>query len=278
MICRFCESSLNNNFVDLGFAPPSNAYLKEKDLENYECYLPLKISACEKCWLVQTHDFTTAEYFFNSQYAYFSSTSIGWLKHAELYVENIIKKLCLNENSFVLEIASNDGYLLKNFLSHNIPCLGVEPTECTAIAAEKLGVSVIRDFFGSKLANLLYKRNKLADLIIGNNVYAHVPDIVDVSRGLKVALKSKGTITLEFPHLLRLIQGCQFDTLYHEHFSYLSLNAVSRILEKVGLKVYDVEELNTHGGSLRLFISHVESEFKVSNSVSTILKLEIIEF
>ena len=274
MNCRHCQLKLEGYFLDLGFAPPSNAYLYSKDLSNSELYYPLVLRVCGHCWLVQTEDYTQANKLFLDDYAYFSSVSKGWLIHAREYSEMVIEKLKLNKGSLVIEVASNDGYLLKNFISENIPCLGIEPTESTAEAAEKLGVPVIRDFFGEELANQLLIKGKQADLICGNNVYAHVPDINDFTRGLKIILKSSGTITLEFPHLMRLIEYKQFDTVYHEHFSYLSLYTVSRIFTQAGLRVWDVEELSTHGGSLRVYGCHIDDERSDAFEVSELIEKE----
>ncbi|MCX7180600.1 MAG: class I SAM-dependent methyltransferase [Proteobacteria bacterium] len=233
MNCRHCKAPLTNVFLDLGFAPPSNAYLAAEELKAPEKHYPLKLFVCDRCWLVQTEDYARADELFSHDYAYFSSTSTGWLDHA-------------------------DGYLLKNFVAAGIPCLGIEPTASTAAAAEKLGIPVLREFFCEALGKRLASEGRQADLIVGNNVYAHVPDINDFTSGLKAALKRNGTITLEFPHLLRLIQHTQFDTVYHEHFSYLSLYTVSRIFEQAGLRIFEVEELPTHGGSLRVFGCHAD--------------------
>ena len=258
MKCRHCATPLSHTFLDLGFAPPSNAYLTAADLSRPEKYYPLRIKVCDQCWLVQTEDYTAADELFSHEYAYFSSTSIGWLAHAASYAEKMIDQLQLTRSSFVIEVACNDGYLLRNFVAAGIPCLGIEPTASTAAAAERLGISVLRGFFGERLAEQLAAGGKQADLIAGNNVYAHVPDINDFTRGLKVALKPGGIITLEFPHVLQLLEHTQFDTVYHEHFSYLSLYTVQRIFKTAGLRVWDVEELPTHGGSLRIYGCHVE--------------------
>ena len=275
MKCRHCYSNLEHMFLDLGFAPPSNAYLTSNDLNAPELHFPLKLFVCGSCWLVQTEDYAKADELFGNDYAYFSSISKGWLNHSLAYFELVKKRFSLNSNSYVIEVASNDGYLLKNFVAENIPCLGIEPTASTAAAAEDLGIPVIREFFGSDLAQKLVAEEKYADLIIGNNVYAHVPDINDFTRGLKKLLNSDGVITLEFPHLMRLIEHTQFDTAYHEHFSYLSLTSVSCIFKAAGLRVWDVEELNTHGGSLRVFGCHEDSTKITSSSVSQILKQEL---
>ena len=275
MKCRHCNDSLEHLFLDLGFAPPSNAYLTEIDLNSPELHFPLKLLVCEKCWLVQTEDYTKADELFSNDYAYFSSVSQGWLDHSLAYFRLVWERFSLNSNSYVVEIASNDGYLLKNFVAEGIPCLGIEPTASTASAAEELGVPVLREFFGSDLAQKLVEEKKYADLIIGNNVYAHVPDINDFTKGLKKLLKSDGVITLEFPHLMKLIEHAQFDTAYHEHFSYLSLTTVSRIFTNEGLRIWDIEELNTHGGSLRVYGCHENSERVNTAKVNQILNQEL---
>jgi len=274
MKCRFCGEQLIHPFIDLGTAPPSNAYLRKEDLFQPELYYPLKLFVCHRCWLVQTEDYARADELFRPDYAYFSSVSTSWLNHAVQYSAMICDRLQLDDSSFVIEVASNDGYLLKNFVARNVPCLGIEPTESTAAAAEKLGIPVIRKFFGATLAQQLRKEGKQADLIIGNNVYAHVPDINDFTAGLKTVLKPGGTITLEFPHLLQLIEYTQFDTIYHEHYSYFSLHTVRRIFTKAGLRIYDVEELSTHGGSLRIYGCHEEDKRLSLPSVSLLIAKE----
>lgn len=274
MNCRHCHQSLQHVFLDLGFAPPSNAYLNETDLKNPEYYYPLKLFVCEHCWLVQTEDYTKADQLFNSDYAYFSSISQSWLAHASSYVEMITKRLELDQNSFVIEIASNDGYLLKNFVNTGIPCLGIEPTASTAASAEKLGIPVLREFFGQVLAKQLSTEGKQANLILGNNVYAHVPNINDFTLGLKTILKPDGTITLEFPHLMKLLKYNQFDTVYHEHFSYLSLYSVIQVFTQAGLRVYDAEELPTHGGSLRIYGCHSNDARITASTVEALLTEE----
>ncbi len=274
MNCRHCNKLLKNTFIDLGYAPPSNAYLNENDLNRPEIYYPLKIKVCNKCWLVQTEDFADAEALFTSEYAYFSSTSSSWLLHAKEYAKKMIKDLNLNNKSMVIEVASNDGYLLKNFIKEKIPCLGIEPTRSTADVAKKLNIPVIVDFFSETLGKKIASEKKKADLIIGNNVYAHVPDINDFTRGLKTALKSDGLITLEFPHVMNLIKLNQFDTIYHEHFSYLSLHTVNRIFSSEGLRVWHVEKLATHGGSLRIYGCHENDKRKNNESVIKLLNEE----
>ena len=274
MNCRHCGTLLTHTFLDLGHAPPSNAYLTKEDLSRPELFYPLKIKVCDQCWLVQTEDYANADALFTSEYAYFSSTSSSWLAHSKRYAQKMIEDLALCSNSYVIEIASNDGYLLKNFLDAGIPCLGIEPTASTAAAAEEIGIPVMRKFFGEAIGKRLAAEGKKADLIVGNNVFAHVPDINDFTRGLKAALKFGGTVTLEFPHLMRLIQHTQFDTVYHEHFSYLSLHTVNRIFDTAGLRIRDVEELDTHGGSLRVYGCHTEDFRKTQASVAKLLQQE----
>ena len=251
--------------------PPSNAYLSKEDLEKPEPKYPLRLLVCTNCWLVQTEDFVGRDELFKSDYAYFSSTSKSWLEHAAKYCKKIIPQLGLGPKSLVVEIASNDGYLLKNIVGAGIPCLGIEPTASTAAVAEALGIPVRQEFFGEKLGRALAAEGKQADLIIGNNVFAHVPDINDFANGLKFLLKPKGTITLEFPHLMRMIELSQFDTAYHEHFSYLSFRTAKSILEKAGLIIWDVQELATHGGSLRIYAGHSNDSKQETPAVSTLL-------
>lgn len=270
MKCRHCNQELKTEFVDLIASPPSNSFLSQEQLNEPETYFPLKIFTCEKCFLVQVDEYKKSDEIFDSEYVYFSSYSTSWLQHAKKYVEMITKRLSLNENSYVVEIASNDGYLLKNFVEEKIPCLGVEPTNSTARVAREKGIDVLEDFFGEQTAKTLKK----ADLILGNNVLAHVPDINDFVNGLKIALKKTGTVTMEFPHVLELIQNVQFDTIYHEHFSYLSLYTVQKIFSEAGLRVYDVETLTTHGGSLRIYACHEEAEYLQSQNVLDILEKE----
>ena len=274
MKCRHCATPLKRIFLDLGFAPPSNAYLTENGLKLPEKYYPLKIKVCSHCWLVQTEDYAHADELFSPDYAYFSSTSTGWLAHATNYAQTMIVQLGLTQASHVIEVASNDGYLLKNFVAAGIPCLGIEPTASTAAAAERLGIPVLREFFSEAVGKRMAAEGKQANLIAGNNVYAHVPDINDFTRGLKAALKLGGTITLEFPHLMRMIEHVQFDTVYHEHFSYLSLYTVSRIFEAAGLRVWDVDQLPTHGGSLRVFGCHEDDARATTLSVTALLAEE----
>ena len=274
MNCRHCAVPLKHTFLDLGFAPPSNAYLTADDLNKPEKYYPLRVKVCDQCWLVQTEDYAQAGELFNAEYAYFSSTSTSWLAHAKAFTEQVTARFGLDRDCFVIEVASNDGYLLKNFVEARIPCLGIEPTARTAEAAEKLGIEVKRAFFGKTLAQQLATEGKQADLIIGNNVYAHVPDINDFTHGLAAALKPSGVVSLEFPHLMQLIEHTQFDTVYHEHYSYLSLHAVRQIFGLAGLRIWDVEELSTHGGSLRIFGCLSQAEHKTSNRVAMMLARE----
>ncbi|MVO18622.1 class I SAM-dependent methyltransferase [Parasedimentitalea huanghaiensis] len=269
-LCRHCAAPLEIRFLDLGFAPPSNAYLKPEDLQKPELTFPLRLLACGECRLVQTEDFAAADALFTDDYAYFSSTSQGWLDHAARYADMVIERFGLGADSHVMEVASNDGYLLKNFVKKGIPCLGVEPTESTAAAARAQGIPVLQDFFGMDLVGSLDK----ADLIAGNNVYAHVPDINDFTAALKAALKPEGVVTLEFPHLMRLVELRQFDTVYHEHFSYLSLFAVNRVFAAAGLRIFDVEELPTHGGSLRIFGCIDSAEHMQCASVAALIERE----
>lgn len=274
MKCRHCATPLRLTLVDLGAAPPSNAYLSEECLARPETYYPLKVRVCDACWLAQTEDYTEADALFTQDYAYFSSTSASWLAHAQRYCQMATERFGLDGQSLVVELASNDGYLLRNFVEARIPCLGIEPTGSTADAAEALGIPVLREFFGEPLGRQLHAQGKRADLIIGNNVYAHVPDINDFTRGMKALLNTGGTITLEFPHLLRLLAHTQFDTIYHEHFSYLSLYAVSRIFSHCGLRVTDVEALSTHGGSLRVYGCHADDDRVDSPAVARMLRAE----
>ena len=263
--------------MDLGFAPPSNAYLSVQALSCPEKYFPLRVWVCETCWLVQTEDHAQADELFSTDYAYFSSTSSSWVTHAAEYAANITRRLSLGAQSLVVEVASNDGYLLQNFVSAGVPCVGIEPTLSTAVAARALGIEVITEFFGTPLAETLAAQGRTADLIIGNNVYAHVPNINDFTAGLARLLKPGGTITLEFPHLLQLLRHTQFDTIYHEHFSYLSLRTVSRIFAQAGLHIFDVEQLRTHGGSLRVYGCHQAAQRPQSQQVGEVLKQESAE-
>lgn len=253
MKCRHCAQALTLPFLDLGSAPPSNAYLNTGALRAPEVWYPLRLLVCENCWLVQTEDHAGREALFTQDYAYFSSFSASWLAHAQAYVGTAIQRLGLTAASTVVEVAANDGYLLQYVRSQGIPCYGIEPTASTARAARTKGLEIIERFFGVALADELVAQDRQADVIAANNVLAHVPDINDFVAGFTRLLKPTGVATFEFPHLLRMVQGCQFDTAYHEHYSYLSLTAVARIFAANGLTVIDVEELPTHGGSLRVW-------------------------
>jgi dTDP-4-dehydrorhamnose 3,5-epimerase len=272
--CRHCRWELSRLLVDLGRQPSSNDYLPPDRLAAAETVLPLKAYVCERCWLVQTEDHTSREALFNHDYAYFSSTSFTWAKHAAAYVTKIVERLGLTRDDFVVEIASNDGYLLRNFVALGIPCLGIEPTASTAAAAEAAGVPTRREFFGESLGRKLAAEGRRASLIIGNNVFAHVPDINDFSRGLAELLAPGGTITLEFPSLRILLEQTLFDTIYHEHFSYLSLSTADRILRAARLRVFDVEEYATHGGSLRLYACHAGDPRGTTPRVAAMLAAE----
>lgn len=275
MKCRHCGSELRLPFLDLGSAPPSNAYLTEAGLHAPEAWYPLRLLVCESCWLVQTEDHAEREALFTEDYAYFSSFSTSWLAHAERYVQTMVERFGLNAASRIVEIAANDGYLLQYVQAAGIPCYGVEPTASTAAAAKAKGIAIIERFFGVELADELSRTGQQADLIAANNVLAHVPDINDFVAGFARLLKPQGVATFEFPHLLRMVQHNQFDTAYHEHYSYLSLTAVEHIFAHNGLAVFDVEELPTHGGSLRVFAQRANSgAHAVAHSVAEILARE----
>ena len=271
MNCRFCGNNLYYEFIDLINSPPSNSYLSFEQLNEPEIFYPLKLFVCDKCFLVQIDEYKKNADIFNDDYAYFSSFSTIWVEHAKNYVEMITNRLRLNKNSLVIEIASNDGYLLQYFKQKKIPCIGIEPTKNTAAIAIGKGINVMEDFFTEKLAADMPK----ADLIIGNNVLAHVPNINDFVKGLKKMLKPKGVITIEFPHLLNLITQSEFDTIYHEHYSYLSLFSTMQIFQAYNLNLFDVEELPTHGGSLRVYATHLGSNNKKSENIDRVLKKEI---
>lgn len=278
MECRFCKNKVLNVFADLVNSPASNSYLTHSQLNEPEIYYPLKVLVCNKCFLVQVDEHKKSAEIFNSEYAYFSSFSKSWLAHSKKYTELMISRFGLNEKSLVTEIASNDGYLLQYFMNKKIPVLGIEPTSNTATVAIEKGIPTIVDFFGIKLAKTQVQKNKKADLLLGNNVLAHVPDINDFVGGMKLLLKETGVITMEFPHLYQLVKNNQFDTIYHEHFSYLSLNTVKNIFEAQGLELFDVEEVSTHGGSLRIYAKHFEDKSKlISDNVDNILKKETKE-
>lgn len=276
MKCRFCKTDLEHVFIDLINCPASNSFLKSEELNEPEMFFPLKVYTCHNCFLVQVDEYKKSDNIFNSEYVYFSSYSSSWLKHAKMYCGMMTERFQLNGQSKVIELASNDGYLLQYFLEKKIPVLGIEPTANTAKVAIEKGIESVVDFFGTKLAGKLAEDKIYADVLLGNNVLAHVPDIIDFVGGMKIVLKKDGVITMEFPHLMRLVDNNQFDTIYHEHFSYLSLNTVKLIFESVGLSIFDVEELSTHGGSLRIFAKHRENDsHKISGNVENLLQKEV---
>lgn len=272
--CRHCEAPLTHDFVDLGHQPPSNAYLSQAALENPEIYFPLRVFICTRCWLAQVPAHTAASDLFTADYAYFSSTSTAWLAHSERYVQAMIERFGLGPEQFVIEVASNDGYLLQYVAARGIRCLGIEPTASTAAAAREKGIETLERFLGGETGRQVADQYGRADLVAANNVLAHVPDINDFVAGIAAILGSSGVATFEFPHLLSLLQGLQFDTIYHEHFSYLSLTAVSRIFETAGLRVFDLEELPSHGGSLRVFACHVAAAHTEQAAVAAFLSRE----
>lgn len=273
--CRHCDAPLSLKLIDLGTAPPSNAYVSAEQLAAPELWYPLRVLVCERCWLVQTEDYAARETLFSADYAYFSSTSASWLAHARAYVATMAERFALGERDFAVEIAANDGYLLQYFKERTIPCLGVEPTKATADAARARGLDVAEEFFGSDTARRLRQRYPAASVMAANNVLAHVPDINDFVAGFAIMLKPDGVATFEFPHLLELMRGLQFDTIYHEHYSYLSLTTVSTIFARNGLSVFDVERLPTHGGSLRVFAQRsADGRRQVAPSVGAILREE----
>lgn len=275
MKCRHCNAEINLTLVDLCSSPPSNAYLKKEDLNKPETWYTLKVEVCQKCWLVQTGEMASSLELFDKDYAYFSSFSKFWLEHAKSYVDQMFQKFKFDPKSLVIEVASNDGYLLQYVNQKGCNSLGIEPTNSTAVAARKKGIETIEEFFGVDLATKLYNDNKLADLMIANNVLAHVPDINDFIKGFSILLKTDGVATFEFPHLMQLINHNQFDTIYHEHFSYLSLSTVSAIFESNGLSVFDVEEIPTHGGSLRVYAQKKSTgSKKIHKNVSELLQKE----
>lgn len=275
MKCRHCGSELKLPLVDLGSAPPSNAYLTQQALHTPEKWFPLRVLVCECCWLAQTEDFAQAEELFDAEYAYFSGFSSSWLAHCERYVADMAERFSLNAESHVVEIAANDGYLLQYVQARNIPCTGVEPTASTAAAARAKGIAIVQNFFGRRLAQELAEQGKQADLIAANNVLAHVPNINDFTAGFAQLLKPQGVATFEFPHLMRLVDENQFDTIYHEHFSYLSLTAVNHIFSAAGLAIFDVEEYPTHGGSLRVYVQRSDTgQYPCATRVEALLQRE----
>lgn len=275
MKCRFCQTELKKVFIDLFNSPASNSFLTAEQLNEPELFYPLKVYTCHECFLVQVDEYKKSDSIFDSSYVYFSSYSSSWLAHAKKYVEKMTERFGLNNKSQVVEVASNDGYLLQYFVKKNIPVLGIEPTSNTAEVAKTKGVESVIDFFGIRLAKDLAGQGVKADLLLGNNVLAHVPDIVDFTKGLKILLNKEGVVTMEFPHLVQLIENNQFDTIYHEHFSYLSFTTVTKIFEAAGLTMFDVDEIPTHGGSLRIYAKHQEDRSKeVSVNVNNLLEKE----
>ena len=275
MKCRHCACPLELPFLDLGSAPPSNAYLTVATLGAPEVWYPLRVLVCHQCWLVQTEDHAGRDALFGADYAYFSSFSDSWLAHAESFVEAMTRRFSLGVGSLVVEIAANDGYLLQYVQRRGVPCYGVEPTASTAAAARAKGLTIVERFFGAALAQELSLQGGQADLLVANNVLAHVPDINDFVAGVAQLLKPKGVATFEFPHLLTMVQGCQFDTVYHEHYSYLSFSTARRILRALGLVVFDVQSLPTHGGSLRVFAQRADTgEHPVRASAARMLAQE----
>jgi len=276
MKCRFCDNDLTITFIDLGSSPPSNSYLSKEKLNEREAFYPLKIFLCENCFLVQIDEYKKSSEIFSDEYVYFSSYSSSWLSHAKDYVDMVIERFGINQDWFIIEIASNDGYLLQNFQKANIPCLGIEPSLKTAAVAKEKKIDVIEDYFGTKLAKEMVSKDIKADLLIGNNVLAHVPDIKDFIRGLKILLNETGIITMEFTHLMQLVDKNLFDTIYHEHFSYLSLMTVKQIFEALRLELFDVEEIPTQGGSLRIYAKHKEDQTKsISENVQNLMNKEL---
>ena len=277
MQCRFCKTELEHTFIDLVNSPASNSFLTKEQLNEPEAFYPLKVFICDNCFLVQVDEYKKSDAIFSSDYVYFSSYSKSWLKHASDYVDMMTERFGFNEDSLVIEVASNDGYLLQYFLAKGVKVMGIEPTANTAEVAMGKGVKTVIEFFSAELAERFANTWEVrADLLLGNNVLAHVPDIVDFVLGMKLILKEKGVITMEFPHLMQLVDNNQFDTIYHEHFSYLSIYTVKQIFESVGLELFDVNEIPTHGGSLRIYAKHAEDDSKiVLPSVKALLQKEV---
>ncbi len=274
MRCRFCNTPLKTEFIDLGFSPPSNSFLTPEQLNGPEVHYPLKLMVCSDCLLVQIDEYKRSKDIFNDGYVYFSSISSSWVEHARRYSDGIIERLGLGPASSVVEIAANDGYLLQFFKAKGVPCLGVEPCANVAASAREKGLEIVTEYFSTMLARKMKASGQRADLIIGNNVLAHVPDVRDFVGGMKILLEQKGVITMEFPHVMRLLDENQFDTIYHEHFSYFSLHTVRRIFAEFGLGIFDVEELPTHGGSLRIYAGHLDESARVSQAVQGLLERE----
>ena len=275
MQCRFCKTELTDVFIDLVNSPASNSFLTREQLGEPETFYPLKVFTCSSCFLVQLDEYKKSDAIFNSDYVYFSSFSTTWLEHSKKYTDKMVSRFKYDGSSRVIEIASNDGYLLQYFKEKKIPVLGIEPTANTARVAMDKGIETIVEFFGTRLASKLVANGIKADLLLGNNVLAHVPDIVDFVGGMKIILKDKGVITMEFPHLLALVTNNQFDTIYHEHFSYLSFSTVKKVFESQGLELFDVEELPTHGGSLRIYAKHkTDQDKEIAAAVGILLAKE----
>lgn len=272
--CRACGTPLTHTFADLGLSPVSNAFIRPEHRDRGEVFYPLHAMVCDRCFLVQLDGFQQADLHFHEDYVYFSSYSTSWLDHAARYCQDMTRRFGLGLNSHVVEVASNDGYLLKNFVAAQIPCLGIEPTANTAAAARTLGVPTWERFFGVGTAKDLVAQGLQADLMAANNVFAHVPDIHDFVAGVALALKPAGVMTIEFPHLLRQMEECQFDTIYHEHYSYYSLLAVEGIVQRHGLEVFDVDELPTHGGSLRVYLQREGGAHRAAAGTLTKVRLD----
>lgn len=274
MKCRNCRAPLTDVFLDLGSAPPSNAYLNADALQDPETWFPLKLYTCRHCHLVQVDEVQRHDALFSPEYAYFSSYSRSWLEHAERFVAQATDRLALGPRSLVMEVASNDGYLLQYVKARGIPCVGIEPTASTAAAARERGIETLGKFFGQRFAHEFVREHRHADLIVANNVLAHVPDLNDFVAGLATALAPEGTITVEFPHLMQLVSQHQFDTVYHEHFSYFGFHTAQQVFAHHGLRIRDVEELPTHGGSLRLWACHANSAHAETPAVANLLARE----
>lgn len=276
--CRFCDAALEHTFVDLGMSPPANSYVAPEHLDRGEVFYPLHTYVCAECFLVQLPEWKKPEDIF-TDYAYFSSYSDSWLEHCRAYVDAMVERLDLGPDHTVVEVASNDGYLLQYFAPHGVPVLGIEPAKNVARAAEERGVPTVVDFFGTEVAREVKRKleddGRRADLLLGNNVLAHTPHLNDFVAGLKILLADDGIVTLEFPHLLRLVESNQFDTIYHEHFSYFGFRTVRHVLARHGLEIFDVDELPTHGGSLRIYARHEESEGVVADAVHELAEREI---
>ena len=274
MKCRFCAKPLHDVFLDLGSAPPSNAFLSAADLNAPELHFPLRLYTCANCHLVQVDEVQRHDALFSNDYAYFSSYSRTWLAHAEWYVSVAVERLGLSPHHLVMEIASNDGYLLQYVKARGIPCIGVEPTASTATAARERGIETLEHFFGERFALDFAASQRKANLVIANNVLAHVPDLNDFVRGLAAIVAPEGVVTVEFPHLLQLVTARQFDTVYHEHFSYFSFHTVQQVFSSHELRIWDVEELSTHGGSLRLWAGHADASHRETHAVAALLAKE----